>query len=231
MGKHSLITTVQTFSLALLVVLFGVPRVHAQATKRAGAGRPVEKTEKADKDKGDKGDGGDVIRIRKFTGTGRGILEKTPEFKHSAARGVKPAGEWAQISMTYDTAPDWIDELVFQYYVMVLKTEGGKKVYSLFKTTAKYADIEKGRDHQSCVYLRPNTLKRYGAVVASAVEISYEGRVVAAKSESEIPMPEKWWTDPKVVESKDVMVRDGYLLEKAQTPFALVNVDDYEVSK
>jgi hypothetical protein len=95
----------------------------------------------------------------------------------------------------------------------------------------KYIDIEKGREHLSSVYLRPSTLKRYGAVVASAVEISYEGRVVAEKAESEIPMLDRWWTKSEVIENKDVTVRDGYLLDKAQTPFALVNVDDYEVSK
>jgi hypothetical protein len=186
-------------------------------------------------DKGEKGDGGDILRIRKLLGVGRQGLEKTPEYKTSVPRGVKPVGDWAQIMVTYDTASKWIDELVFQYYVLTMTSEDGKKAYSMFKTTARYADIEKGRDHMGTVYLRPNTVKRYGFVVAVGVEISFEGKVVASKSETDPElgsMEEKWWAeDSKVMKSPNVTTRDGYLLERSQTPFALVNIDDYEVSK
>lgn len=174
----------------------------------------------------------DAVRIRKFVGAGRQVLEKTPEYRSSGGSAMKPRGDWAQISVTFDTEPEWIDELVFQYYVMTLKVVQGKRTYSLFKASVKYGDVERGRNHLSCVYLRPNTLKRYGDVVAAAVEILQNGKIVAAESQTEgVSLPDQWWTNPDVVGKEFVTVRDGYLLERSQTPFAFINVDDYEVPR
>lgn len=222
-------TTVRTCLLTISLITVVTSWAVAQGVKPQPVNRTVEKYG----ERSEKAEGGDIIRIRKLSGGGRPVLEKTPDYKTTAPRGIKPAGDWAQISLTYDTAPEWIDELTFQYYVMTSKTEDGKKAFSLFKTTVKYIDIEKGRDHMSAVYLRPGALKRFGSVVAAAVEISVGGKVIADRSEtdSEIKMSEKWWMDPKVVESKNLTVRDGYLLDRSQSPFALVNIDDYEVSK
>ena len=133
--------------------------------------------------------------------------------------------------MNYDTVPEWIDEVTCQYYVITLKVEDGKKSYSLFKTSAKYRDVEKGRGHLGSVFLRPSTLKRYGTPVAVAVEISVEGKPVDETGEATIPMTPKWWKTIDTLTKQGVVVRDGYLLDRSQTPFAMVNVDDYEVSK
>jgi hypothetical protein len=68
--------------------------------------------------------------------------------------------------------------------------------------------------------------------VAIAVEISVGGKVVAEDSVEEgLKLGPRWWKDPVIVESKDVTARDGYLLEKARSPFALISIDDYEVSR
>jgi hypothetical protein len=177
------------------------------------------------------GRGGEtVLRLRKIEGLGRKGTVRTPQYRTNVSGGVSPIGEWARIRVEYDTYPEWIDELVFQYYALALKTEkrDGSKKLSLYKTTVRYVDIERDREHLSAVYLRPNTIERYGDLVAVAVEITHAGKVVAEASDEDMALPETWWRNPTVLESKSVTVRDGYLLNRNQSPFALINIDDYE---
>ena len=232
MNNHGRNGIILTCLVALLTAALAAGPARAQGTK----GRPLPPPGRTGGEKLDKSyDATDIARIRKLLGVGRSGQEKTPEYKTSVARGIKPAADWAQITVTYDTTPKWIDELVIQYYVLTMIVEEGKTVYSFFKATVKYVDVEKGRDHQGSVYLRPSVLKRHGNVVAAAVEISHEGKVIQTRSEVDSESgvkEEKWWADDsKVMKSPMVTPRDGYLLDRSQTPFALINIDDYEVSK
>jgi hypothetical protein len=174
-----------------------------------------------------------IARIRRVEGLGARGLVRTPSYRTDAPGGQKPPGEWVQITVYYDTEPEWVDELLFRYYVLTEITEGGQKRYSLFRNTVTYIDIEKGRNHMSTVFLRPSTVKRYGKPVAIGVEMVHQGKVIDEKTEKVMAeLPEgKWWEHPRVVESKFVTIRDGYLLNRAQSPFALINIDDYEVIK
>ncbi len=173
-----------------------------------------------------KGSSQQVLRIKSLGNS----AVKTPEYSTTVQRGKGIAKEWQQIEVIYDTAPEWIDNLVFQYYVMAgTKGADGEPAFSLYKNSVRYVDIEKGNDHKSTVFLNPNAIKRYGTVVAVAVEIVYNGTVVEDKSKETIKLRDKWWKDPSVVENKNVTVRDGYLLDRAHTPFAFVNIDDNEV--
>lgn len=180
------------------------------------------------------GSGGDV-RLRKITGGGRQAMIRTPRFKTSVPETSKRPAEWARISVVYDTAPDWVDELTFRYYVLCSKTEKGKTRYSFYRETIRYGDIEKGREHVSALFIHPSAVKRYGPPVAAAVEISLDGQVVAVDSDVDQGMssrlPPDWWTNSTVLESKEVTARDGYLLTRQNTPFASINVDDYEAIK
>ena len=178
--------------------------------------------------------GGEIIRVRKMEGLGKRGYVKTPEFdaRTSLSKGAKPAQDWVQILVEYDTEPKWIDELTFQFYALGETTEEGKKAYSFYQLTTRFSDIERGRGHLASAYLRPQAVKRYGEIVALAVEISHEGKVVAEQTEtSGVKMPPKWWKDQTIIGNKDVTARPGYLLDKNQSPFALVNIDDFEVSK
>jgi len=174
-----------------------------------------------------------VLKIRKLEGLGKRSLIGTPEYRTSVSRSSKTPGEWLRVRVTYDTYPEWIDELTFQYYVLTLKTERGKRAYSLFKARVGYVDIEEGRGHMSTVFLRPSTLKKYGTQAGVAVEISHGGKVVAEESdeESSAKLPEDWWKKSNVVESQAVTVRNGYLLDRSKSPFALINIDDHEIIK
>jgi len=171
-----------------------------------------------------------VLRLRKMEWDGNSARIRTPEYRTSETRGLARPKEWHCISVSYQTEPQWIAELVFQYYVLAMKTEEGRNLYSLYRARVTYADIAEG-DHTSTVFLRPSTIERFGSPVAAAVQILYQEKVVAETNEARIRLPEKWWEDKRVVEKEGVTERDGRLLNRAQTPFALVDVDAYEVIK
>jgi hypothetical protein len=168
-----------------------------------------------------------VVRIRDLTGVGPRALVRTAEYSTSVSRGRTAARLWAETSVTYDTDPEWLDELTFQYYVLVY--DKAKDEHSLFKGVVTYVDVARGKGHVSPMYLRPSTLARYGEVVGVAVEILHQGSVVATEANGRQgkgqPLPPEWW---KVYQGT---VREGVLLDRSRTPFALVNVDDFETIK
>jgi len=177
---------------------------------------------------------GDKLRIRKLDAIGTRSKVDTPVIKSTAPRGTSRAKKWHQISMQYETAPLWIDELTAQVHVMSVTKdpETKKDVYSLFKLVIKYADIEKGRDHKMTAFLRPAAVKRYGEPIAVAIVLSIDGNVVGEISqEADRRIPKKWWSNPRIVDNANVTVRGGYLLNRSETPWAMINYDDYEVIK
>ena len=174
----------------------------------------------------------DVLRLREFKALGNSTKVKTPEFRSNIGRGRKPQQDWVMLSVTYDTAPDWIDELDFRYYVLTSQRVEGKTMYTLFSKSVRYADIEKGREHMSTVFLHPKAIGRYGMPVAAAVEIRHAGELVAGDTaDGAIRMPGRWWTSKEVLDREDVQAKQGYLMSRNETPWALVNIDDYEVIK
>lgn len=185
-----------------------------------GQQRPVQQNRDAD------------ARIRKFQGVGRQCLVKTPVYNTSVPKSPTKEQDWMQIWVQYDTEQDWTDEVVLQYFVLAKRVEQGRELFSLYRKVVKYPDVPKGRGHAGTVFLRPNTLRRYGEVVAAAVELSINGEVVDFRSEAGMKLPsERWWSDPAVTGSAAVTVRDGYLLDRSETPFRFVNIDDFEASR
>lgn len=180
-------------------------------------------------------DRSDAVRIRRMIGAGSRIVIESPKYQVSSSiqGGVKPSQRWGKISVYYDTTPEWMDDLAFQYFVLARKVDGGKAIFSLYTTTVRYTDVRRGANHESSVFLRPPAIERYGDVIATAVEVSVGGKVVAEDShvEGAPKMPDRWWRQPTVVESKDVVAREGYLLDRSRSPFALINIDDNEAVK
>lgn len=177
----------------------------------------------------------DVVRIRKLTGLNREGALKTPEYTQSSSlSSVKRPQDWVEVKLTYDTKPAWIDEVAIQFFVLTEYEVKGKFFYILSRKTVRNADVEQGKDHLAAVYLPPNTVKRYGYPVAIAVEVSVDGKVVAALSqqgERRLKLPDDWWKNDKVVKAEGVSVRDDALLSRDRTPFAMAVIDDYEVVK
>ena len=109
------------------------------------------------------------------------------------------------------------------------KDEAGKNEFSYYTATVRYIDIPKG-DHMSCVVLPPSLVERYGEPVALALEImGKDGTVLAGKWESTIAdLKNEWWKNPQIMDNAMVKRRAG-LVDRSKTPFALINMDDYEV--
>lgn len=184
---------------------------------------------------------GEVLTIRKMTGIGPRAKIQTPTYNTSVSRGVNPAQLWGQIEVIYETGrtdeQNWFDELSFHYYALALKIDDKERKYSLYKKNVFYVDVMTDRKpmlHRSTVFLRPGAIMRYGELVAVAVEISYNGTIIAKMSEedpsSKLPAGE-WWNNPLVTENPLTVTREGCLLDRAHSPFALINIDDYEVIK
>lgn len=153
-----------------------------------------------------------VVKIRKIEQR----KAPTPEYQLLKGQFMGQTREWLAVNTQYRTDPEWIDELTFSYYIMVRSKTGAKKL-TLFKGDVTYINVAKG-DHKSDIYLHPSTLARYGDVEGIAVVVNTQGRVVAMDS---LPASNKrWWEQFTPVE--------GYVLNRMQTPFAMINFDDYE---
>ena len=177
--------------------------------------------------------GSGKLRLRKLVGLGNKGRVFTPSYTSDIGRGIERAKEWRSVLLTYDTAPEWIDEMLIQFYVlgMTRDPETKRSVYSLYKTAVWYLDIAEGRNHMATVYLRPAALERYGEPVAVAAVVTLDGKVVAEISDESTKLPAAWWKNPLVTDSQATTTRDGYLLDRSKSPWALINPDDYEVIK
>jgi len=161
------------------------------------------------------GAGGKVVTIRKI----EPAKLRTPEYQLARGGIVSQTREWGQITVLYDTTPKWIDELTFTYYVHVKGKEGSGKI-NCFRGDVTYVNVQEGH-HKSDMYLHPSTITRFGEVDRIAVLVSYQGRLVAIDT---VPVTnQRWWEQMTPV--------DGYVLNRMETPFAMISFDDYEAIK
>jgi hypothetical protein len=160
------------------------------------------------------------LAIRKIAG---GKVE-TPEYQVKKSQFAGRTRQWFQVIVDYDTAPEWLDEATFTYYVLVRakKAEPGRNPLTLFKGEVTYINIERGR-HKSDIYLHPSTVSRFGDVERVAVVVNVGGRLVAMDGQPSGTAQQRWW--------EQLSPMDGYLLNRMQTPFAMLYFDDYESVK
>ena len=174
----------------------------------------------------------EMLRVRTFTGVGPRSVVNTPVFNTSAERGIRSPQEWQHIVLQYDVQVPWIDEMTVQFFVisMIRDPDTEANLYSLFRRNIRYVDLEGGRDRtrRAEVFLRPAGLRRFGRVVGAAAVVTINGVVVAAQEDTAIDLPEEWWNNPLVLDSPVTTVRDGYLLDRTETPWAVINYDDAE---
>jgi hypothetical protein len=173
----------------------------------------------------------DTVQVRKLEWYDGDSKIETPQYDSTAARGVTRPGVWRQFIVEYESREEWVDELTFEFHVLALGQIKGKKAYSYYTTRVGYIDIPKNRGHTATVFLRPNTIERYGEPVAFGVEIYYQGKLVAQETEVRAQLSKIWWKDPNVMDSVLVTKREKYLLNRGQTPFAFVDVDAYQTIK
>ncbi len=179
------------------------------------------------------GERSEAVEIKRMPPPNKTAMVRTPEFtvnvQNTMPKVSKKPREWALFEVKYESAAKWTDELTFNYHVMTKgKNDEGKEAFSYYTTTLRYIDISKG-EHMSCVAIPPSLVERYGEPISVALEItSKEGKVLDSKSESIIPLPKEWWKDSNVLDKPQVTRRNG-LVDRSKTPFAVINVDDYEV--
>ena len=161
--------------------------------------------------------GADIIKIRKGPLPVPGT--KTPVFRTAtASQSSAKQPDWWRVMVEFETAPDWVDELEFTYYVY-MKDQSNKGAEMMFRGSVTYVNVAKGR-HYSDMFLHPSTLARLGRVEQVAVVVKARGAVVATESTDTKP---NWWDGFSPVE--------GVLLNRSQTPFAHVDYDLYEAIK
>ena len=173
-----------------------------------------------------------TIKIKTIQGSGGTGLVKPPRYSFTdLPRSGARSKDWGRVLVSYATAPDWIDQLTLRYYVLLKSADrDAEKLYMLLEGEVTYIDVEKGADHYSTIFVRPNTLKRYGEMVAVGVEITDDGKtVVKSDLSASSPLKDKtvkWWTAARA--NANVESKAGHLLNRSQTPFAVANHAEFE---
>jgi hypothetical protein len=158
--------------------------------------------------------------VRRITGT----KVETPEYQIKKSQFAARTRQWYQIIVDYEVAPEWLDEATFTYYVLTQskRPEPGRNPRTLFKGEVTYINIGRGR-RRSDIYLHPSTVDRYGEVERVAVEVRVGGAIVARDGLPQGTAQQRWW--------ESFAPQDGFVLNRMQTPFAMINFDDYEAIK
>lgn len=230
------------FSLAVLVCLVLSDNAVSQptlSTRRTTGGSSSSRS----RPETTKGAVSKNLKITKIMGIGSRSMVTAPryEYRDTGFPGSKGTRrDWARIELNYQTAPDWIDQHSITFYVLMRnknvpkpKTpeEPVQTEYVLLRGSVSYMLVQKGK-HLSDVYIHPSVLERYGDIVAIGAEMSYGDEEVSRgdiSSKSGLSKAHLWWRE--VGKSEKVTSRDGLLLKKSKTPFALVNYWDYDMSR
>ncbi len=125
--------------------------------------------------------------------------------------------KWLQISVQYETRPEWIDRLTLEFYLLLPTPEKEKM---LFKGIVSYVDIPESREHLAEMYIHFNSYERYygRGKIQTAVLAKVDGKIVAIDQRNSLK--DQWW--------EGVPSHPAGLLNRLDTPFGVINVEDYE---
>ena len=154
---------------------------------------------------------------------------KTPDFKDSREPNKN---YWCRISVDFGTTgAKWLNEIDVKWTVAAFNADGKLLV---MRETTTYEDIEEGRKHTVCAFLKPSFPRKYQNRsqfdtnnIAVFVEILYGGKRIGAYEDKRISkLPDKWYE--KVQNGVSLK---GQLLPKSKTPFAPMDYDSFEHEK
>ena len=164
---------------------------------------------------------------------------------------------WGVFEYTFETKVPWTDNMTATFHLMLDAQEVIQKKevpedtprFSYMTLTLHYNDIPKGKDHKICAVLLPAALKRFGKPIGLGVEVSVGDTVVYTDDKNVAPLLvgamqkvasanpggklPKWWefvNNYPAIQSK-MARRNDYLVDRSKTPFAVVAIDDYILSK
>ena len=108
-----------------------------------------------------------------------------------------------------------------------------EKQLTLMQTTVEYADVAQDREHKAGAVVLPAALLRLGEPIGFAASISVAGKEVASQGVARGPLAshKEWWKEDAVLNSPNVQRRDSYMVDRMDSPFQLVDPDDYELSR
>jgi uncharacterized protein (UPF0212 family) len=151
---------------------------------------------------------------------------ETPEFDVRNFQTERADDRWFEISVDYETVVDWVDEIEFVFY-MFADTNIRETPKMLLTHSLSYVDIEKGT-HKCSIYMHPNTFKRYiDDVQFVGVELRYKGRPVRWTSDKSNMADSQWWEQAR----QQFPPVAGKLMAREHSPFALINIGEYEQIK
>jgi len=150
---------------------------------------------------------------------------KTPEYQIvGGPQKRSKIGTWLEVEVTFETKVEDIDELTFNYNVLIEK--------SLLDGSVTHVNIPKGSEHYSVMYISPRALEKLvngktftAASIGNAwITVSRQGQVLDAPA-----------ANPKAAYKPTAMPnlphQAGLLLNKNDTPFAPLFYDRYEAIK
>lgn len=144
----------------------------------------------------------------------------TPQFEVSPPPPASAVARyWCQLSVRFDTQPAWTDELEVRCYAL-LKPKLGTGTLTLLKGDVTLVNLARGQ-HKCDFFVHPSALLRYGEVLSVVVLVSSSDQLVGLLSQP--PSAKRWWEDYQPV--------PGMVLNRNNTPFALINADDFEQVK
>lgn len=144
---------------------------------------------------------------------------------------------WGVFDVTFQTVPQWIDSMTITYTVMLFNPKAdakkNEKQLTLMQTTVEYADVAQDREHKAGAVVLPAALLRLGEPIGFSASISVAGKEVASQGVSRGPLSshKEWWKEDAVLNSPNVQRRDSYMVDRMDSPFQLVDPDDYELSR
>ena len=134
-------------------------------------------------------------------------------------RSVSVGQNWLRIETQFESLPDWADDVQLKYYVLLGRGDNARVLVG----DITYINVAKGTQHTSAMFVRPNTLQRYGAgqVEAVAVQLFYKGRLFDESSDP--PSNNRWWERGTTI--------SGLVLAPPDTPWSVLAFDRYESPK
>lgn len=162
----------------------------------------------------------------------------TPEYNFSYGpknKRVTKNKDFLEVEVNFDwqprdAKPEFLDELTFNYYILLNNKSRENPQETLLTGTVTHVAIPQAKAMNSVMYVSPRTLERFfggkapsnatAAVVDVGVTITKQGQLVA---EASWKGRGQWWSNYQQV--------SGYVLNKSETPFAPLAWDYYEAIK
>jgi hypothetical protein len=145
---------------------------------------------------------------------------KTPEYNITGGPQKRSkVGTWLEVEVEFETKVPDIDELTFNYTILVENT--------LLTGSVTHVNIPAGRDHYSVMYVAPRSLEKLtgGRPMTSAsvknvwVTVTRQGQTLDSAA------------SPQKVAIPNLPQTPGLVLNKVETPFAPLFFDRYEAIK